>query len=527
MTDNEKLAQAEKALHRKEKYYRTILSHLHDEIFVIDRSNRITDANKDFLAATGDHRNELIGRSYIDVFKDYGTGDDHIEDKLRLGGVFKTGDSAQCRLEGRTAEDLRTFLDIVISPIRDMDQRVTHVIMAVRDVTTEVLLQESMNQMNKIQAVGTLAGGIAHEFNNILMSILLNVESVLKSYKDNAFIRESLTIAYKASLNARDLIQQLLLFGRQSGQAHRPLFVSPLVKEASKLFQASLPETIKYDENIRPDSDRVLASPEEIHQIFINLLTNAADAMGEKGGSLTVTLDNVTLGSGGAGLIQPDLEPGTYLRLTVKDTGQGIADDDLPRIFDPFFTLNDPGSRTGMGLSIIHGIVDNLDGAVTVDSELGKGSVFNVLLPVTEQAKAAEPEPVPSISSKGEHLLLVDDNALIVNTLESILARHGYQVSCMTESSEALELFKKNPDRFDLMITDLVMPGMDGVELIKEVFAVRADMPVILLTGVDVKADRKDVDELGIEATVTKPVLFSELDETIRKILKEKVWPRY
>ncbi len=381
MMENDKLAQAEKALERKENYYRTILNHLHDEIFVIDRSNKITDANKDFLVATGSDRKTLIGRSYIDVFKAYGTGDGTIEDKLRLADVFDTGDPVQCRLEGRTAEDLRTILDIVVSPIRDLDQRVTHVIMAVRDVTHEAFLQESMSQMNKIQAVGTLAGGIAHEFNNILMSILLNVESVLKSFKDNAFIRESLTIAYKASLNARDLIQQLLLFGRQSGQDHRLLFVSPLVKETSKLFQASLPETIKYDENIRPESDRVMASPEEIHQIFINLLTNAANAMAEGGGRLTVTLDNLTLDSGAAGRVQPNFEPGTYLRLTVKDTGQGIDHDVLPRIFDPFFTLNDPGGGTGLGLAIVGRMLQAHGGELAIRSELGLGTLVTVALP--------------------------------------------------------------------------------------------------------------------------------------------------
>ena len=516
---------------RKETYYRAILNHLHDEIVVIDPTGRITDANEVPLSVTGHRREALIGRNFTDIFNEFtapGGGEVDIArvfasgepgaPGVDIGHVFASGEPFRGRLERSDGPDAKTVLEVFISPIRGRNQEITHAVVAVRNVTREVMLQERIQLGNKIQAVGTLAGGIAHEFNNLLMSILLNIESVLRFYRDDAFVRESLGIAYKASLQARDLVGQLLVFGRQTRKTREPLHLTPLVKETVRLFCGTLPETVEFAQTIAAGPDRVSAAPEEIHQILVNLMTNAVDAMKDGGGRLGVGLDAVTLGSD-ADLVRPGLAGGSYVRLTVSDTGHGISPGDLDQIFDPFFTRNRAGERAGMGLSITHGIVSGLNGAVTVKSAPGKGAEFRVYLPAVEHREPAAWEPERTRADGSGSILLVDDNRLILNTLTTILTRHGYRVCAVAGGPEALALFTADPDRFDLLITDLVMPDMDGLSLTREVLAVRTRLPVILLSGAGAAVEPGNPEQWGVRAVVRKPVLFSEFHQTIRHVL--------
>ena len=516
--DDRELRDAEKELSLQEKYFRTIIEHLNDEIVVIDRNGRITETNRDFLKITGLSRTKVMGRHYIDVFGNAGIDVKPLVDNIAFGDIFQTGRTVDCRLEGKMPDGGGLFLDVIISPIPDLKQKVSHGIMAIRNVTDSVIVQENISHFRKIEAISTMAGGVAHEFNNLLMSIMLNIESVLKKKKEEPFIRESLEIACNAGERAKTLIRQMLLFSRQSDDTQQLLTVTPLVKESIKLLQPSLPYNVEFEEYILAEKDTVLASPDQIHQILVGLCSNAVKALAETGGKLGITLDNT--GQGKVSGSAPNRnEKDLLLRLSVSDHGKGISRTDLTRIFDPFFTLNRPGEGSGLGLSAIHGMVKELGGSIQVESELGKGSTFNIYLPVADPVTTPETPPLHNGSGGKAAILLVEDEMMVAETLESVLRRNGYRVDCQTESTEALRCFKSDPARYDLLITDLIMPGMNGIELIEKIVEIRSDIPVILTTGYDEHTLKRDAAKLGVRAIVKKPVFFSELIGVINSIL--------
>jgi CheY-like chemotaxis protein len=331
-------------------------------------------------------------------------------------------------------------------------------------------------------------------------------------------VTESLEVLLKAAHRAKDLVEQILTFSCKSEQKLQPLSVSPIVKESLKLIRASLPATIEICQHISPKSDTVLVTPTQIHQILINLCSNAAYAMREGGGVLTISLVDEFFNSD-AEEVNPDLKPGTYLRLTVKDTGHGIVPEVLNRIFDPFFTTKKMGEGAGLGLSVVHGIVKNIGGAINVKSEPGIGAAFDLLLPKVEQEEEPAVESFSLPSGDARRILVVDDEEHLVNVVKNVLSDFGYQVVGKTNSVEAMQLFRQEPEQFDLVIADCTMPRMTGVELAGEMLSIRSDIPIILCTGFNESINREQAVAMGIRDLMMKPISASELTKMVDRIL--------
>jgi len=321
---------------------------------------------------------------------------------------------------------------------------------------------------------------------------------------------------------AKSLIQQILAVGRSQEQERQPMQLKHIVREVLKFLRSTLPSTIEIQEKIDKDVGVIDADPTQMNQVLMNLCTNAGHAMDKDGGILTVSLRNVTVGPGEleSGV---HLEPGPYLRLTVSDTGYGIAPEIREQIFDPYFTTKEPGVGTGIGLSVVHGIVAQHKGAITVESEPGKGSTFHVYLPLT-QAKEEQPEvkgetPLP----KGnERILFIDDEAVLANMGKQILESLGYDVTSMTSSLDALALFKEDPEQFDLVITDTTMPHMPGDILAQKIMEIRPDIPVIICTGHSKRISKEKAKQMGIKGFLMKPPAIRDLADMVRKLLDEK-----
>ena len=377
---------------------------------------------------------------------------------------------------------------------------------------------EMLQQVQKLEAMGTLAGGIAHDFNNILTGMIGYME--LAKIEPNRDKRQLyLDQALQVSNRAKDMIQQILIFSRHQEQEKKPLLAAPLIKEGIKMLKAVLPSTIQITHRIAEPSAMILADGTQIHQILMNLCTNAAHAMRERGGKLDIQFTDEPVTSGGPP--HPlDLTPGTYVKLTVKDTGHGIDPSIIGRIFDPFFTTKKPGEGTGLGLSVVYGIVRDHGGKIAAASIPGQGTTISVILPVIETgtpAKQAPPEPMPT---GHERILLVDDEADIVEVVKNMLASLGYRVTARQNSLEILELFRSQPYSFDVVITDMTMPHLRGDELARELLKIRPDIPIILCTGYSEIISEEKAQDIGIRQFIMKPLYMRDMARAIRKVLE-------
>ncbi len=414
------------------------------------------------------------------------------------------------------------------NPIWDGEKHLRGVILVVLDTTAETraldekaALEEHLRQAQKMEAIGTLAGGIAHDFNNMLAVVLGNAELALDDITGMDGPKRNIEQIVKASKRARDLVKQILTFSRKSAAGRTPLRLTPLIKETHKLLRGSLPSTIHMELDIRTESDTVAADPSQIQQVLMNLATNAAHSMGEAGGTLTVELADVRLEKGGP---VPDVEmsAGTYVRLTVRDTGKGMTDSTKRRIFEPFFTTKPAGQGTGMGLAVVYGIVKSHKGAITVRSEQGVGSEFTVFLPHAVDRAAEETDEGSGAPRGTERILLVDDEPLVLEITSGVLEDLGYEVASAHDGVEALEMFLDDPDRFDLVITDQIMPEITGMGLAKRMLEVRGDLPIILFTGYSETVSPEMAKAAGIREFVMKPFAKREVAETVRRVLDEK-----
>jgi PAS domain S-box-containing protein len=390
----------------------------------------------------------------------------------------------------------------------------------IADITEEKRMKERLLQAHKMESIGTLAGGIAHDFNNMLGIIVGNTELAMDDVPEWNPARNNLNEIRTASLRARDVVKQILAFSRLSLQEMKPVRISPIIKDSLKLLRSSIPTTIEIHQNISGEPDTVRGDPTQIHQILINLCTNAAHAMGEKGGVLAVSLKNIEIDEG-SGIHHHDLSPGKYIRLTVSDTGHGIEPKFLERIFDPYFTTKGVGEGSGMGLSVVHGIIKSYSGDISVSSEPGKGTTFQVFFPFIESQSGPEIEIGVEIPRGTERILFIDDEKAMVDTIQPMIERLGYKVIARTSSIEALEAFRANPDRFDLVITDFTMPNMTGMELAKELLKLRSDILIILCTGYSEHINEEKAKGNGIRAFIMKPVVLNEISNTIRKVLDD------
>ncbi len=378
-----------------------------------------------------------------------------------------------------------------------------------------------LRQAQKMEAIGTLAGGIAHDFNNILAAIMGYTELSLLDIKTGRDVSGHLHEINKAVLRAKDLVRQILSFARGKGDEINPVKLKNIVAEALKLLRSTLPATIVIRSNIQTDS-YVMANPTQVHEIVMNLCTNAAHAMEEGGGVLEVNLKDVIVESS-APLVRSGsgFKPGEYVKLTVSDTGHGISPDIIERIFDPYFTTKKHGEGTGMGLAIAHGTVKSYRGKITVESEPGKGTVFTVYLPAEEKKDPYVPRDAKKTPTGTERILFIDDEPALARMGGQILERLGYSVVTRTDSLDALELFRAAPREFDLVITDMTMPNMTGDKLSAALKAIRLDIPVVLCTGYSNRIPDARTASTEIDGLVFKPLAMDELAKTIRSALKK------
>jgi len=379
-------------------------------------------------------------------------------------------------------------------------------------------LKVQLVHAQRMEAIGTLAGGIAHDFNNILSAIMGYTELAILDLPEASEASTNLQQILNATNRAKDVVKQILAFSRQSKEIDRPLKIGPIIKECLKLLRASIPATIEIRQNIAKESGAVVIDLTQIHQVIMNLCTNAAHAMQKTGGVLDVSFIEMDLGLEDKFMIK-GLSPGKYVRITVSDTGHGIPPGLKERIFDPYFTTKGLGVGTGLGLSVAHGIVKNHGGAFSVYSESGKGSTFHVYLPrvdadVIDVSVAKESPPVGD-----EQILFIDDEETLVQIGRQMLERLGYKVSTKSCSVKALEDFREDPMKFDLVITDQTMPNMTGEVLAKEMMQIRSDIPIILCTGFSHLVDQKKSQLIGIRAFLMKPLILRDLAVTIRKVL--------
>ena len=376
--------------------------------------------------------------------------------------------------------------------------------------------EKRLFQAHKLEAIGTLAGGIAHDFNNILSAIIGFTELSIDDAKHGAVEEENLQEVYVAAKRAKDLVSQILKFARQADEETKPIRVDIIVKEVLKLLRSSLPSTIDIQSAIDSQS-LVLADPINLHQILMNLCTNAAYAM-PQGGVLEVRLRDLAVGPEDPET-REGIGPGNYLKLTVGDTGVGIPEKVRASIFEPYFTTKPPGEGTGMGLATVHGIVRGYQGAILVDSTPGQGSVFSVLIPITEKRCDDTGYQSEVLPLGTERILFVDDEPAIANMAGQALGRLGYRVVTRSSAIEALALFRAKPDDVDLVITDMTMPQMTGDRLALELRAIRPRIPVILCTGYSKELSHERIAGLGIKALIHKPVVQAELAKIVRAVL--------
>ncbi len=384
-------------------------------------------------------------------------------------------------------------------------------------------LEEQLLQARKMEAVGSLAGGIAHEFNNILAVVLGNAELALEDLEDldefdsvTPFLNEIRT----ASLRAKDVVTQILNFARKMPSEQKAVKISDVVEESLKLIRATMPTSIQVQHDFLGDDAVIFADPSDINQILINLCSNAVDAMQDETGVLEIRLETVRLNASAASLYE-NLSAGGYVKLSVKDNGEGIAPDIISRIFEPYFTTKSVEKGLGMGLAVVYGTVKKHDGAVKVVSKLGQGTTFEVLFPIIEEESATDQTSSEDLPLGSERILFVDDEAALVKIGQQILEKQGYAVVGETSSEEALKRFQADPDRYDLVISDMAMPSMTGDRLAREIFKIRPNMPIILCTGHSDRFDENNAHALGIKAYTKKPLIKADLLKMVRNVLDQ------
>lgn len=412
-------------------------------------------------------------------------------------------DELEKRVRARTAELQRAYEELM-EETREKEQ-----------------LEDQLRQTQKMEAIGTLAGGVAHDFNNMLAAIIGNAELALEDIEGTPGPRRNIERILSASTRAAELVRQILTFSRKAEREKKVVNVAALVEETFKLLRGSLPSTIRMDLEIETQSDTILADPSQIQQVLVNLATNAAHAMREKGGSFTVSLTEVVFRPGDP---FPDrtMAPGPYLRLTVRDTGTGMPPDVLKRIFEPFFTTKEVGEGAGMGLPVVYGIVKSHEGAITVESVPGTGTTFTVFLPRGLAGRAGEREEAEKgegVPRGKERILVVDDEPLVVEMLAATLDRLGYEVTRAQSGSEALSEFLRKPEYFDLVLTDQTMPDITGMDLARRMLEARKDTPIILCTGYSEAVSEGAAKAAGIAEFIMKPVEKRHVAETIRRVL--------
>lgn len=489
-----------------------LTQHSNEIIVQTGADKKIIFVNPAFEKLTGQLSEKIIGTE-LNLNNAVHAAPDSIWESLEAGKPWSG------RIILNNVNNDETTLDMVLVPIIDSNNSVAGYLAIGRDVTAELMFEKRLQEGQKLEAIGTLAGGIAHDFNNILTGIFGYAELLLMNnelnQKNEKYIREII----QASERARDLVSQILTFSRQANVELKPLLPGSVLKEALKLLRASIPATINIESKI--DSNAVImAEPTQIHQVIMNLFTNAAHAIGENTGTIKLELEDFFVDEEFIGA-HPGINKGKHVILRISDTGCGINPESLDRIFDPFFTTKSPGKGTGLGLSVVHGIIKNLGGIITAYSEVGKGTVFNIIIPASEHDSFGTAPGAPSIKKGTERIAFIDDEIAIAETMQSILANLGYQVTVFTDGIDALETIKAKPGSFDIIITDYSMPRITGLEIAKSLKETGVYIPVILTSGYlsnDIESAARNA---GISELTAKPINACQLTEAISRALQK------
>jgi len=515
------VARQTKELFERERQYRELVQNVDSVILRWNTKGEVVFLNTFGQKLFGYTEEEIIGKHVVGtiVAETDQAGRDlkqMIDNILRNPDAYRSNENENICKDGR-----RVYIQWRNVAITNDNGGFDEILSVGIDITEKKQLERELVQAQKMEAVGTLAGGIAHDFNNILSSIFGFTELAQLKTEDPA-LKEDLDQVMQAAVRARDLVQQILAFSRKSDQDKAPLKVALQVKEALKLLRASIPTTIDIQHNIVSQA-KVMANPTQIHQIIMNLCTNAYHAMEAEGGTLFVSLLDAEgpppADDTGAGR----LPPGEYVVLEVRDTGVGMDELTMARIFDPYFTTKEQGRGTGMGLAVVHGIVNSMNGVIAVDSEPGKGTVFTIHLPVVKSTVAlpdkgneSDDEPPPG---QGEHIVLVDDEEKIRRLHTTFLTDAGYRVTSCPDGQEAFEALRKK-ERCDLLITDIAMPQMSGKALAAEARKLYPNMPIIMCTGYNDVINRAEAARLGVTAYVEKPISRRALLRKVHEVLR-------
>lgn len=497
------------ALEKSKTHYRRIFENIQDVYYETSLDGRIIEVSPSIETISKYRRNELIGQSILELYDNIGDREKLIA-ALQKDGKFKNSKVFMKDKDGR----ILTFL-LSACLHRDGAGTAEKIVGSLKDITDMAAMEKQLQQALKMELLGTLSGGIAHDFNNILYAILGYTELCIAEAEPDSRMAENLKRILTSANRASDLIKQILAFSRQEESDMGPVYLKPLVMEVAGLMRATLRANIEIKKSVNTRL-QVMGNITRLHQVLINLCINASYAMRETGGRLFLTVDEVLLKTDAPG-------PEKYARITVSDTGCGMAPMVCERIFEPFFTTKPQGEGTGLGLSTVYGIVRDHGGKITVESTPGKGSKFIILLPVLENKTAAAPIQGKKQGLSGtERILFIDDEEPIASLAELMLTRYGYRVDSQTKSANALESFRAAPNTFDLVITDMNMPEMTGIELSRELLHIRPDIPIILCTGFSRDVDAKDVKQYGIRAIAMKPVVVDGLCRIIRDVMDRK-----
>lgn len=480
----------------------------------LDPVGNINVANEKACQILETNQEELLGQNWIDNFIP--------EERRRdIQSVFKQiiqGDIEPVEYYENaiiSSSGKKKFIAWHNTVIKNTEGDIVGILSSGEDITEKRQLQLKLQQAQKMESIGTLAGGIAHDFNNILSSIIGFSELALNGVEKGSVAEEDIQEVLNAGVRAKDLVKQILTFARQSDELVKPIQVNTITKEVLKFLKSSIPSNIEIRERIESDS-YIMGSPTQVHQILMNLCTNGAQAMENDGGILDICLEDVTLKSSS---ISSEVGPGKYVLISVKDTGTGISPQNITTIFEPYFTTKGLGDGTGMGLAVVHGIVESYGGTIKVNSVVNEGTTFSVYLPVTAKKKKHSGDKDQRWPSGDEHILFVDDESTIALVGKRTLEQLGYSVTTCTSSVEALKLFGSKPESFDLLITDMTMPNMTGDKLAVEVMKIRPEIPVIICTGYSKSISEESVAELGIKALVYKPIVKGDFASTVRSVL--------
>ncbi|HBT88671.1 transporter substrate-binding domain-containing protein [Desulfobacter sp.] len=514
---------AEEAVKQGEENLRVTLNSIGDAVIVTDISGRITTMNPVAQQLTGWNEKEATEQPFKTVFNVVNSkSGDPVENPVQK--VLSTGKIVG--LANHTMLLARDGAEYQIahsgSPIRNDHGDIKGVVLVFRDVTEEYKMWARLRQAEKMKTIGILAGGIAHDFNNILSALFGFTQLAKMEAGDNETLKKHLDSVSTAGLRARDLVSHILMFSRKSDVKRQKIFLNPIIKETLEFIRASLPSNIRIHQDLRVKRARIMGDTTQIHQVLMNLFTNAAYAMKSKGGTLEVVLDMISIDQSDTMQFNK-IKPGLYYCLMISDTGCGIPHAIIDRIFEPFFTTKNREKGTGMGLSTVFGIIKEMDGGISVYSEEGIGTTFKVLIPVHEQSDRLDTTPleIKPISGAG-NILIVDDEEPIVQSSQAILSSLGYSVTGTTSSHEALEQIEKKPKFFNLVLTDMTMPEMDGLTLSRRIKAINPEIPIVLCTGFSHGLTKEKCRSVGIFNLIMKPMINGELSKTVYSALKKR-----